>query len=256
VCEIEKEELVDYSDRSVVADVVSAQGHCWRWKRGLAWREILAYRLGLEIANVATAIRSLRSVQATYSSGAVADLTDLDSSLIRLIQDYRLDEFVLRDNDAAIAAELAFSLWVRRRDAHAWNRAYVHGVPGFFDHHAAFDAEIENESLDSFLRPGDNAGYAGNWRLRPLAVGEVPTTLGERRADHRALAIHRVHSRDAFDRALRTAAVRIQNVSSDAIRASTVEAGAPESSGVAELLIHWRDELPDALARAIPILDS
>jgi hypothetical protein len=79
-----------------------------------------------------------------------------------------------------IAGELVFSLWVRRRDAHPWNRAYVGGVPGFFDHHTAFGAEADNVSLDGFFREGDNAGFTSRWRARILPEGELPTTAGER----------------------------------------------------------------------------
>ena len=38
----------------------------------------------------------------------------------------------------------------------------------FFDFGAAFDSEIENFSLEEFMRSGEDPGYVGNWRLLKL----------------------------------------------------------------------------------------
>lgn len=69
------------------------------------------------------------------------DTSFKDIYLVRLVQNHQLNELKVSNLNEAVAGELVFSLWIRRRDAHFNNRAYIGGVPMFFDHHIAFGAE-------------------------------------------------------------------------------------------------------------------
>jgi len=256
MCKVEAPaDLVDSHGRSIVPELVSWRGQCWRQKPRDGWREILAYCLGGSWLNVAAAIGSAQAAGAARQDGTPFDPSaDPASSLVRLIQDYRLDEFVESDLDKAIAGELVFSLWVRRRDAHPWNRAYVTGVPGFFDHHIAFGAEDHNRSLDGFFRDGGDAGYVSRWRARAISEGEVPTTGGERRLEPTEFAIHRVRSLDALDAHMEAAANRIARFGQIELVALALRSGAPEPDSVAQFLAMTRDELPKAVQRLRRIL--
>jgi hypothetical protein len=86
--------------------------------------------------------------------------SEQNTYLVRLVQDYAISELPLQDFDVAIASEMAFSIWIHRRDAHAGNRAYVNGIPMFFDFNIAFGGEAED-----FFRGGPGGGYVKNWRL-------------------------------------------------------------------------------------------
>jgi hypothetical protein len=83
--------------------------------------------------------------------------------LVRLCQDHAGEPMAAPTLDRAIAAELVFSLWIHRRDAHNGNRVYNGGVPMFFDFGAAFDSEP-----DDLFRMWEGPGYVPNWRLVEL----------------------------------------------------------------------------------------
>jgi hypothetical protein len=243
-------DLVNHDGRSIASQLVCWRERWWRQKPGEGWREILAYRLGGSWLNVAEAIGpSEVDGGIRWGGGPFNPGLDPTSSLIRLIQDCRVEEFPEQDPDRATAAELVFSLWVRRRDAHAWNRAYVDGVPAFFDHHIAFGAEEANDSLDGFFRDGGDVGYVSRWRVRALPEGERLATAGERRLGLGALAVHRVHDLEAFDAHLDAAAGRIAGFREEDLCAHARDAGAPEPERVGRFLLRSQDELPEALRR-------
>jgi hypothetical protein len=252
MCHIESAaELANYNGASIVPRLVNWDDKCWYQKPGSSWQELLAHRLGDSWLNVADAVRPTVAAGAIYSNGTPFDAVgDAASCLVRVIQDYKLDELAERDLDKAVASELIFSLWVRRRDTHAWNRAYVDGIPGFFDHHVAFGEDATSRSLEGFFRDGGDAGYAGRWRTWELGEGEVPTTVSERGlAPVSGLAIHRVRSLECFDKHLDVVAQHIASFDEKELKTLATDAGAPEPQSVAQLLVQTRDELPKALTR-------
>jgi hypothetical protein len=250
MCPQDEADFVDYWGSSVIPQLVNWNGKCWRHKPGDGWREILAYELGSSWLNVAEAISPVGIVGATRCDGTAVDPSaDPSSALVRLIQDQFVGGFVEPDHDRAMAAELAFSLWIRRRDAHSWNRAYVAGIPGFFDQHVAFGAEVANRSLDGFFRHGVDAGFASQWRVRSFPDGFQPTTRSERGLHSRELAIHRVHNVSAFDGYLDLSVQKIRQFGRAEIEALVARSGAPEPDEVTGFLLRWADELPEAVRR-------
>jgi hypothetical protein len=161
----------------------------------------------------------------------------------------------VHDLDDALARELVFSLWIRRRDAHAWNRVYVAGVPVFFDSHIAFGVEPNHVPLDGFFEMGCDDGYAGRWRTRVLGQDETPTTNGER-ALPQGEAAHRVRDLVAFDRYLGHAAQRIGEFSDSELRAEAWASGVPNAREVASLLGRTRDELNEGVERLRIVLNQ
>jgi hypothetical protein len=161
---------------------------------------VFAWRLGETWLNIAEVVFADEVDDATWSDGRpFVEQNDSSLVLVRIAQDYLPDDLPIQDLDRAIAAELVFSMWIRRRDAHPWNRAYVSGIPIFFDHHIAFGAQAANLLISSFFRVGADGGHAGRWRVKPLPAAETPTTSGEREFSGGAMAIHRVRDLSAFD---------------------------------------------------------
>ena len=127
-------------------------------------RDLLAFLLGGSWLNIPE-VRLLSSEEFRALFQKKAELfgekaSEQNTYLVRLVQDYGIGEIPLQNFDSAIASEIAFSIWIRRRDAHSGNRAFVHGIPMFFDFHIAFGGESED-----FFRGGPGGGYVENWRL-------------------------------------------------------------------------------------------
>lgn len=111
-------------------------------------RELLVYSLTKGLVNAAEV--------KTLSFENCNELMNLDllpknaspynTILIRLAQDYSLDELPQKDLDSAMAGEFVFSLWVRRRDPDHYNRAYTkEGIPVFFDLNACLNTHLDFE---------------------------------------------------------------------------------------------------------------
>jgi hypothetical protein len=152
---------------------------------------------------------------------------------------------------------LVFSLWIRRRDTHAGNKAYVEDVPVFFDHGAAFDGEQGYEDIDRFLDPTEDAGHAGRWRLRQLDPGRV-IDLSELREEHREtqFAIHYVHNLERTHSAMTEAVGWIDHLTEDQIRRTTDEAlpSDDHAETVASLLVATQSTLAADLDRVRELL--
>ncbi len=243
-------DLVNHNGQSIVNELVLWDNRRWRLKLGAGWRDALAYSLGRQYANVAKSVLAREAKGATSANGSPFSVTITPpASLVCLIQDHTPEDFASSDPDEAIARELVFSLWVRRRDAHPWNRAYVNGVPGFFDHHIAFGAETDNTTMDGFFRDGGDAGYTSRWRIRQLPSDTMPTTGSERSLQPRELAIHRVHDVQTFDSKLDTAVTELLAIDPGAIENLAGDAGAPSPEEVSSLLHRTREELSDSVER-------
>ncbi len=140
----------------------------WEKHAGARERDRLGYVLGRGIVNVAE-VRALHPGQVaelrTIGVELRADLPTDRVWLSRFVGESEPDALPHQTLDGAMASELAYSLWIRRRDAHAFNRAFVGGLPMFFDHETAFLGEPELTKLSAFFRTGDSPGYAGLWRV-------------------------------------------------------------------------------------------
>jgi len=245
-------ELRNIHDEPMIGFLVVWDGRLWLRKPNGTWPEVLGCRLGQSWLNVAETVAGSEASGATDLNGAPIE-TAGGPPLVRVGQTSAVDGLPIRDLDEAIASELAFSLWTRRRDAGAWNRVYLEGVPVFFDHHIAFGTEDDHRSLDGFFKRGSNGGHASQWRLKRLENGEVPTTMGER-ALPREHGVHRIRSADEFERHLDRAIEKIQGISDAELRAAVSLSDAP--AWVSPLLTEWRDELPLAVQRLREVIQS
>ena len=229
-------ELVNWNEASIPTAVVGGD----RWAvKPKGRREALGYQLARGRLNVPE-VRLLPRAEGP------------PRALVRLAKDYTVDDLPIRDLDEAVAAELAFSLWIRRRDTHAYNRAYVGGIPIFFDHGAAFEVSLE---LDRFLRHGPDNGFVPAWRVEEWA--HEPTTLGTRWLnDATGLAIHPVHDLARFrsffaawvDRLAGQPAVVIE----EALTATGV--GAKRFRLLRGFLRRSQQELPEVARRVLDLL--
>lgn len=176
--------------------------------------------------------------------------------MVRLCQDYSAGMLRIPDLTEAIAAEIAFSTWINRRDAHNSNRVFMHGIPMFFD----FDAALPpNEAPAEFFRGGPDSGYVANWRLWELADGQqILTTRIRDMERNRALTLHPVRNIASFWRHV--------GAYSDAIRALTPEYIEGEASEffdrpecrrtAVDYLLQEQSQLTDKLSRIRQIMSS
>jgi hypothetical protein len=201
------------SPEHLCTNVVSCAGTLWYVKTlengRMARRELLTYLLGKGLVNIAE-VRTVNSAEMAQLRQVVelADHATPDNTvLVRLASDYSLDEFPLQDLNIAAAGELVFSVWVRRRDAHLYNRAYVEDVPMFFDHHVAlgFNPYLGCNSysvdIDRFFN-ANRPGFAGAWRLQ-RRVNNAPLHTAMLRADATKWDTHYVDCPQRFVEAAR-----------------------------------------------------
>jgi hypothetical protein len=214
------EELVDWWGRRLDCNgmrVVHFDGKHWfvKFKHNIEEmkRDYLAYILGRNWTNIAE-VRPLSEREFTdlHHIGIVTPkwATVANTFLVRLGQDYVFDQLPNTDIDSAVACELIFSLWTRRRDTHAANRAYINGIPVFFDHQTSFLGEAHLRNLDVFFSSGQDAGYAGRWRVEIAAPETTFTTLGIRRIGKtKNMAIHYIRDYASFNKAIQDASEHI-----------------------------------------------
>jgi len=225
-------------------EIVEIGGERWVLKDD-GPREVLGARLGWGRVNV-----------------AAADLMPHGSrprALVRLAENYRLRDLPIRNLDEAAAAELAFSLWTRRRDTHAFNRAYVDGIPMFFDHSAAF---VPEDSVDHFARDGPDNGYVPRWRVE--VWGEAATTLALRDRNRvTESAVHAISEPAVFAKHLERWVAELASIPTDWIRATVASCGfeVDDAERVAAMLTRSQGELPRAVelartALAMPVAAS
>jgi hypothetical protein len=181
-------EFQDWFGRDLAASLRIHDGAIWYPKvEGRAER--LAYLLGGDECNIA----EVRPAPASWNLGR-------DAVIVRIAQQYELEDLAIKELDAAVAAELVFSMWIRRRDTHAFNRVYVDGVPVFFDHHIAFGmAEPMNRSPRWFFRDGPDGGYVSRWRIVSTAEVASLATIPIRRLNKEAnYAVHAIDDVEGF----------------------------------------------------------
>jgi hypothetical protein len=161
--------LRDWFGRDCASRLVSLGEQIWFVKckdEAEKKRDLLASQLAAGWLNVAEARNLSRAEFARLQQLELPTPSNLAGTyLVRFALDYDLDGLPIRDPDIAIAHELVFSLWVRRRDAHAFNRVYKRGIPIFFDFGTAFLGERRLVDLRTFFRRGPNPGWPGWWRV-------------------------------------------------------------------------------------------
>ena len=167
--------LRDWWGKSYARRLVSIDGELWFVKcksSGERSRDLLASLIGQGWLNIPE-VRSLGAEQFSQLADCGVSLPQeadvANTYLVRFGPDMDVNEVPLKDPDQALAYELVFSMWIRRRDAHAFNQIYKSGVPIFYDFGTAFLGEPRLADLNRFFGPAekfrvariveDHAGY-------------------------------------------------------------------------------------------------
>lgn len=153
-------------------------------------RDLLGYILGKEVANVAE-VRPLTQEEFNeikQLAGITYEFNPIKHYLIRIAGSYIFDELKWKTLEEAVAAELVFSIWIRRRDTHIDNRTYLNGVPIFFDHGVAFLHEPHMAHITIFSRVNSDHGQPNRWRIK-LTDHEI-TTIEIRALDRSTKGAH------------------------------------------------------------------
>lgn len=184
-------------------------------------RDRLAYLLGKDIANVAEVkLLNNEELQNIKALTGESDNSSINNTfLIRLSGNYSLSELPCKTLEEAVAMELVYSIWIRRRDTHAKNRAYLSGIPIFFDHQTAFLGDHGLEDINYFFH-GQGEGHAGSWRVKEAS--EVITTQIAR---SRRIDTHWVHNIDIFKEFLELSKRKIRSLSHENIENVVAEVG-------------------------------
>lgn len=190
--------------------------------------DYLGWLIGHTLVNVAEVkLLSPEEVEQLVLLPAISPIGSTISSentyLVRLANSYTFDELVLKTNDEAIAYELVYSVWIRRRDAHAQNRVYIQGVPIFFDHQTAFLGERDLSDINTFFHePPSDWGRGSAWRI---VIRDVDMKTNDGRADPVLHAAQFVHNIDDFLNNLTIASNKIKEINipglTEAIRSAS-----------------------------------
>lgn len=230
-------ELYTWEAKYLGESLVCDENHLWLLVEGDGRRHRLGYLLGRSLANVS----EVTLIPKTEGKP--------DRYLTRLGQTYKLDELPRRTLSEATAAELVLSLWIRRRDAHPYNRAYTSdGTPVFFDFGVAFGGEPWLDAGRFFSPRGP--GQAGSWRVRELPVRRSrPLTTIESRQHHWWEGTHFVESRTAFVDAVHACVKDVLRLAEDLQALAETAGFSAEAAGkIATRLDADRRALPDEVA--------
>lgn len=152
-------------------------------------RDYLGYLLGRNFANIAEVklLTPEEHAEIKTLSGRGEESTPSNTYLVRLAGSYGLDELPCKTAEEAVAAELVYSTWIRRRDTHVDNRCYINGIPIFFDHHISFGAE-GILSAEAFFTAAASYGHATFWRVKEIT--KQMTTQKARAVDRNVAGAH------------------------------------------------------------------
>jgi len=219
------------------------EGRCWYLKNSL--RELLGYRLGAGEINVA----EVRFAPPEWG-------LPRDRVIVRVAQETDLLSLPLQDLNEAVASELVFSLWIRRRDTHAFNRAYVGGLPVFFDHSTALFGDRDDGVVEHFLRDGDDSGYVPRWRVTPQ--DDVPTTESARELCRTNCALHVVRDLPSFWAAFDSWVDQVAGRDLSGLEALIQDCSFPDDQvgPVSDLLRQSQRELPELAERVKEFLEE
>lgn len=222
-------DLVTDKDREKYAPELVGQRHVLVKRKEKIWvvknkpissneekRDLLAYLLGSPFANVAEVyLPTNDEIQQinTLRESEVQSLQNHTSYLIRLGGSYRVDEICCKTLEKAVASELVFSVWIRRRDVHANNRVYLIGIPIFFDHGTAFLGQKELADIKSFFGVPAPEGHGGAWRIK-VTQAELSTIWSRQHP----IDYHYVNNIDDFKGQIDQAKGKIKDVSIDRLK--------------------------------------
>ena len=163
-------------------------------------RDFLAHLLGKDICNIAE-VKLLSGFEHTEIKTLLnldADSTQQNTFLVRLGGSYRIDELPNKTLEKAVATELVYSVWIRRRDTHSMNRVYLEGIPIFFDHQTAFLGEPGDAHSTMFFRHNPDHGHPAFWRIKVIPNSEKMDTLRARNVPENEKAYHYINDKDKF----------------------------------------------------------
>jgi hypothetical protein len=181
-----KAELVNFQGDSAVPYIVAWRNMLWFSNPRCVWQELLVWQIGKDWLNIAEPVAGTAVSDATTANGELAG--PFTMPLVRLAQTYTVEELPVTDNDSAIAGELAFCLWVRRRDPHAWNRAYVTGIPIFSismlrSIRGHLRTSLKQAQMAAFPAGGGSEHSTAAMKCRPLGVSARPPARPRMKSD-------------------------------------------------------------------------
>jgi hypothetical protein len=133
-------------------------------------RDLLGFLLGKEYCNV-TEVKLLSEQELDnikQFANSEESFSVNNTFLVRLVHSYSLEELPCKVLEEAVAMELVYSTWIRRRDTHVDNRIYIKGIPIFYDYHVAFLGEPDLADINVFFMQTSDYGRAGRWRVKIL----------------------------------------------------------------------------------------
>ncbi|MEK7595532.1 MAG: hypothetical protein AAB443_03030 [Patescibacteria group bacterium] len=150
-------------------------------------RDMLGYILGSKVANIAE-VKKITLDEFTVLKSIVGLSEEFNPQrhyLVRVAGSYKLEELKWQIPEQAVASEIVFSVWIRRRDTHVDNRIYINGIPVFFDSGIAFLPPHEQHMghIAVFSRRNFDHGQPNRWRIK---VKSEKMTTQEARALHRS----------------------------------------------------------------------
>lgn len=190
-------------------------------------RPYLGYLLGRNFCNIAETklLTDEETAEIKILLNLPIDAVKNNLILVRIGRTHQLKELPCQTLEKAVANELVYSIWIRRRDTHALNREYLpEGVPVFYDFHIAFLWELKWIHSTLFFRDNPDYGHPPSWRLKEIK--EQMTT--ERARDvitQSSLAWHYVNNINKFIEELSKAEENITKIASTDIHNVIAMAG-------------------------------
>lgn len=190
-------------------------------------RDLLAYLLGKDVCNVSEVKLLSDSEHAEIKTKLNLDegSNKNNTFLVRLAGSYSPSELPNQTLEAAVATELVYSIWIRRRDTHALNRVYLNGIPIFFDHETAFLADPQWAHSTMFFRNNPDYGHPGYWRVRTISDSEKMETMKARNTPNiNDQAHHYVYSLEDFKKEIIKAEQSVKNLASSDLKQAIIQA--------------------------------
>lgn len=170
-------------------------------------RDLLTYLLGKNICNIAEVklLSDIEFIDIKSHLRLPQESTCSNTFLVRLASSYSLDELPNKTIERAVATELVYSVWIRRRDTHSDNRVYVEGVPIFFDHQTTFLSEPHYAHSTVFFMHNPDHGHPPSWRVKEVPRSETMDTDKARNVTNKEKAYHYIYDINIFKKELRVA---------------------------------------------------